>query len=73
MVGMIQGGMGDQNWTRLVFWLILLSGFLVITLEENSDKDEIFLSQFMAPSTGQVNEQMVKIVFCFQACLIFFL
>jgi hypothetical protein len=63
MVGMIRGGMGDQNWSRLVFWLILFSGLLVITLEENPEKDEIFLSQFMAPSTGQVNEHMVKIVF----------
>ncbi|VYS70353.1 unnamed protein product [Arabidopsis thaliana] len=50
--------MGDQNWSRLVFWLILFSGLLVITSEENSEKDEILLSQFMAPSTGQVNEHM---------------
>ncbi|XP_010448449.1 PREDICTED: formin-like protein 5 [Camelina sativa] len=61
MFGMIRGGMGDQSWTRLVFWLILLSGFLVVTLEENAEKDETFLSQFMAPpSTGQVNTQMVE-------------
>ncbi|KAL1206516.1 Formin-like protein 5 [Cardamine amara subsp. amara] len=60
MLGMIQGGMGDQNWTRLVFWLILFSGFLVLTLGENSEKDEAFLSQFMAPSTGQGNEEMVE-------------
>lgn len=62
MFAMIRGGMGDQNWARLVLWLILLSGFLVITLE---DKDETFLSHFMAPSTRQ-DEQMVKI------CLLLF-
>lgn len=60
MLGMIRGGMGNQNWARLVFWLILISGFLVLTLEESSEKDETFLSQFKAPSTGKVNEQMVK-------------
>ncbi|XP_010443043.1 PREDICTED: formin-like protein 5 [Camelina sativa] len=60
MFRMIRGGMGDQNCTRLVLWLILFSGFLVVTLEENIEKDETFLSQFMAPpSTGQVNTQMV--------------
>lgn len=61
MLGMIRGGMGNQNWARLVFWLILISGFLVLTLEESSEKDETFLSQFNAPSTGKVNEQMVNI------------
>lgn len=64
---MIRGIMGNHNWARLVFWLILLSGFLVTTLEDNLGKDEIFLSQFMAPSTGKVNEQMVKI--CLFFCL----
>lgn len=65
MLGMIRGGGGmcNHNWARLVFWLLLLSGFLVTTLEENSEKDEIFRSQFKAPSTDMVNEQMVKIVF----------
>ncbi|CAH8297935.1 unnamed protein product [Eruca vesicaria subsp. sativa] len=52
--------MGDQNWSRLVLWLILISGFLVITLEDNLAKDEAFLSLFMAPSTRKVNEQIVE-------------
>ncbi|KAF8116876.1 hypothetical protein N665_0014s0136 [Sinapis alba] len=62
MLGMIRGGgMCNLNWARLVFWLVLLSGFfLVITLEESSEKDEIFLTQFMVPPTGHVNEQMVE-------------
>ncbi|KAF3550286.1 hypothetical protein DY000_02001352 [Brassica cretica] len=55
------GGMCNQNWARLVLWLVLLSGFfLVIALAESSEKDETFLSQSMAPSTGHVNEQMVQ-------------
>ncbi|KAF2579708.1 hypothetical protein F2Q70_00008000, partial [Brassica cretica] len=60
--GMILGGgMCNQNWARLVLWLVLLSGFfLVIALAESSEKDETFLSQSMAPSTGHVNEQMVQ-------------
>ncbi|KAG2333128.1 hypothetical protein Bca4012_017231 [Brassica carinata] len=59
MVGMIGGG-GMRNRALLVLWLVLISGFLVITLEENPEKDETLFSQFMAPSTGQVNEQMVE-------------
>lgn len=56
--------MCNQNWARLVLLLVLLSGFfLVIALAESSEKDETFISQFMAPSTGQANEQMVKILF----------
>ncbi|KAH0888995.1 hypothetical protein HID58_051424, partial [Brassica napus] len=60
--GMIRGGgMCNQNWARLVLWLVLLSGFfLVIALAQSSEKDETFVSQFMAPSTGHVNEQMVQ-------------
>ncbi|CAF1699038.1 BnaC03g14440D [Brassica napus] len=55
------GGMCNQNWARLVLWLVLLSGFfLVIALAQSSEKDETFVSQFMAPSTGHVNEQMVQ-------------
>ena len=55
--------MCNQNWARLVLWLVLLSGFfLVIALAQSSEKDETFVSQFMAPSTGHVNEQMVKIL-----------
>ncbi|CAF2121663.1 BnaA03g11760D [Brassica napus] len=55
------GGMCNQNWARLVLWLVLLSGFfLVTTLAESSEKDETFISQFMAPSTEQANEQMVE-------------
>lgn len=65
MLGMIGGG-GMCNRALLVLWLVLISGFLVITLEENPEKDETLFSQFMAPSTGQVNEQMVK------HCLMFF-
>uniref|UniRef100_A0A1J3FMH3 Formin-like protein n=1 Tax=Noccaea caerulescens TaxID=107243 RepID=A0A1J3FMH3_NOCCA len=68
MLGMIRGGMGNQNWARLVFWLILISGFLVLTLEESSEKDETFLSQFNAPSTGKVNEQMVETTSWAQRC-----
>ncbi|ESQ43002.1 hypothetical protein EUTSA_v10012631mg [Eutrema salsugineum] len=60
MLGMIRGGMCYHNWACLVVWLTLLSGFLVITLDGNSEKDEAFLSHFKAPSTGQVNEQMVE-------------
>lgn len=53
--------MGYQNRGGLVLWLILISGFLVVTtLEENIEKDEAFLTQFVAPSTGMVNEQMVE-------------
>ncbi|KAF8092879.1 hypothetical protein N665_0399s0015 [Sinapis alba] len=53
-------GMGNQNRGGLVLWLILISGFLVITLEDNLEKDESFLTQFVAPSTRKVNEQMVE-------------
>ncbi|CAH8363477.1 unnamed protein product [Eruca vesicaria subsp. sativa] len=62
MLGMmLGGGMCNQNRSRLVLCLVLLSGFfLAIAFEESSEKDEIFLSQFMAPSTGHVNEQMVE-------------
>lgn len=61
--------MGYQNRGGLVLWLILISGFLVVTtLEENIEKDEAFLTQFVAPSTGMVNEQMVST--CPFACLI---
>ena len=69
------GGMCNQNWARLVLWLVLLSGFfLVIALAESSEKDETFLSQSMAPSTGHVNEQMVKILsfYFFKLVLFFF-
>lgn len=67
--------MCNQNWARLVLcWLVLISGFfLVITLEESPEKDETFLTQFMAPSTGHVDEQMVFFFFFpFQALFCFF-
>lgn len=61
------GGMGNWHCARLVLWLILISGFLVLALEDYSEKDEAFLTQFVAPSARKVNEHMVTI-----ALLLFF-
>lgn len=53
--------MGNQNRGGLLLWFILISGFLVISsLEVNLDKDEPFLTPFVAPSTGMVNEPVVS-------------
>ncbi|RID40928.1 hypothetical protein BRARA_J00932 [Brassica rapa] len=53
--------MGNQNRGGLLLWFILISGFLVISsLEVNLDKDEPFLTPFVAPSTGMVNEPVVE-------------
>lgn len=54
------GGMGNWHCARLVLCLILISGFLVLTLEDYSEKDEAFLTQFVAPSARKVNEHMVE-------------
>lgn len=55
------GGMGNWHyWARLVLWLILISGFLVLTLEDYSEKDEAFLTQIVPPSARKVNEHMVS-------------
>ncbi|KAG2299354.1 hypothetical protein Bca4012_010925 [Brassica carinata] len=51
------GGMGNRHWARLVLWLILISGVLVITLQDNLEKDEAFLTQFVAPSTRKFNDE----------------
>ncbi|KAJ0267104.1 Formin-like protein 5 [Hirschfeldia incana] len=62
MLGVIRGGgmMGNQNLGGFVLWLILISGFLILTLEESLEKDEPFLTQFVSPSTRKVNEQLVE-------------
>ncbi|XP_010533507.1 PREDICTED: formin-like protein 5 [Tarenaya hassleriana] len=61
MIGMpIRRRMCNRNRSCLIFWVVLLSGFLVISLEKNSENEKTFLRQFIVPDERMVESLLTN-------------